>query len=235
MNLIKQLSIVFLLTLTSLQLWSQDKCSSYFPFQEETVLGYSYFNGKGKLTSKSVQTVKTVRSEADGSITATMEMTNQDKKGKEISSGSYEVACVDNNLVMKVSEIMAPNMKSSLNNMEIDISGDDFRLPSNLKKGQELPNTHTEIKAGTNGISIITMAIDHTNRIVEDIEKITTEAGTFECVKFSYDVAMNMLISKNYHVTTWYNEDAGLVRQETYNKKGQLETKTELTGYVKGK
>ena len=70
---------------------------------------------------------------------------------------------------------------------------------------------------------------------IEDIEKITTEAGTFECVKFSYDVAMNMLISKNYHVTTWYNEDAGLVRQETYNKKGQLETKTELTGYAKGK
>lgn len=226
----KHLILLLILTIFCSTLLAQDPCATYFPFKEKTVLGYSYFDKKGKLTSKSVHTVDQVTSRGDGSISATIEIQNQDKKGKEVSSASYEVNCVNNSLQMNITEVMAPNMKASLENLEIDISGDTFELPANLKNGQELPDIHTEIKAGTNGVTIITMAIDHTNRLVEGKEKVSTEAGTFDCIKISYDVGLNMLISKNYRIISWYSENLGLVKQETYNKRGQLESKTELSG-----
>jgi hypothetical protein len=214
---------------------AQNNCSTYFPFKAKTVLGYSYFDKKDKLTGKSVHTVEKITNNQDGSLSADIQIQHQDKKGNEISSASYEVFCINNILSMDITEVMAPNMKASLENMEVDISGDAFELPSNLKEGQELPDLHTEIKAGTNGITIITMAIDHTNRVVESKEKVTTEAGTFQCVKLTYDVGLNMLISKNYRIVSWYSQDLGLIKQETYNKRGQLESKTELTGIKKGK
>ena len=231
----KRLLLLVIFTLSLIRLWSQEQCSTYFPFKNETVLGYSYFDEKGKLTGKSVHTVDEVKNNPDGSLSAVIQILNQDKKGKDISTGTYEVSCVHNNLNMSITEVMAPNMKTSLENLDINISVDVFELPSSLTTGQELPDIHTEIRAGTNGITIITMAIDHTNRTVEGTEKVTTEAGTFECVKFSYDVNLNMLITKNYHIVSWYCNGIGLVKQETFNKRGQLETKTELTGLKRGK
>ena len=213
--------------------YAQEQCSTYFPFKEKTVLGYSYYDQKDKLTGKSVHTVEKITSNKDGSLSASIQIQHQDKKGNEISSASYEVFCINNILTMDITEVMAPNMKASLENMEVNISGDAFELPSNLKQGQELPDVHTQIKAGTNGITIITMAIDHTNRVVEGMEKISTEAGNFECVKLTYNVGLNMLISKNYRIVSWYSKDIGLIKQETYNKRGQLESKTELTGIKK--
>ncbi len=233
MNCGKNILLVFISFIFTGSVYAQEQCSTYFPFKEKTVLGYSYFDQKDKLTGKSVHTVEEITSHQDGSLSASIQIQNQDRKGNEISSASYKVLCENNTLTMDIIEVMAPNMKASLENMEIDISGDAFVLPSDLKQGQELPDVHTQIKAGTNGITIITMAIDHTNRVVEGMEKISTEAGNFDCVKLTYNVGLNMLISKNYRIVSWYSKDIGLIKQETYNKRGQLESKTELTGIKK--
>lgn len=235
MNMRKLLLVTCFFTVAASSTSAQNQCTTFFPFKENTVLGYSYFDGNNKLTGKSVHTVKQVNSNSDGSLSAQIEVLNQDKKGKDLSNAEYTVYCDNNSLKMNITEVMAPNMKASLDDMEIDISGDSFDLPSKLKIGQELPNIHTKINAGTNGVTIISMAIDHTNRLVEGMEKVTTEAGAFNCVKISYNVAINMLISKNYRIVSWYSKNLGLVKQETYNKRGQLESKTELTGLIKGK
>lgn len=235
MNFKKQIIVIVLLSFSVIGLQAQDQCNAYFPFKTNTVMGYSYFNSKGKLTGKSVNTVKSVSTNADGSLTAEIEVASQDKKGRETSTGSYHVNCKDNALSLNITEVMAPNMKASLESMELDITGDIFELPFNLKAGQELPDTQTEISAGTNGVTIISMAINHTNRMVEGMEKVHTEAGSFDCIKISYDVSINMMITKNFHVVSWYSKETGLVKQETYNKRGQLDSKTELTGLKKGK
>ena len=231
----QKLGLLFLLfTLFSVQMVAQNGCTAYFPFEEGTQLGYSYFNKKGKLESKSFHLVEEISQEGDGSVKAMMKVVNQDKKGKELSEANYIVFCKNNELEMDISSILTPAMTASMESMELTVSGDSFKLPSNLKTGQELPDTHTEIQVGMNGMSLINMEINHTNRLVELKESVSTEAGTFECYKLSHDVNIKMIIQKSYHVITWYNEKVGMVKQETYNKRNKLESKTELSEYKKG-
>lgn len=223
--------VLFLFVLLSFNISAQD-CTAYFPFEQGVEFTYSNFNKRGKLSSKVIHTVQEISTE-DNVLKATVHIVNQDKKGAELTSADYDAYCRGNSLEMDISSILSPSMTASMQNMDVNISGDSFRLPSDLKKGQELPDISTKIEAGTDGMTIITMSVNHTNKIVEGNEKVTTDAGTFDCVKISYDVSINMIMTKTYHVVTWYSKKVGIVKQETNNKRGKLENSTELTSFKK--
>ena len=66
------------------------------------------------------------------------------------------------------------------------------------------------------------------NRKVEAVERVTTEAGTFECFKVSYDVMTDAMIDIRTKGIEWIAKDVGAVRTETYNKNGKLTGYSEL-------
>ena len=72
------------------------------------------------------------------------------------------------------------------------------------------------------------MRIDVTDRKVEALEKITTPAGTFDCMKITSVCFTKMLIKSETEMTDWYAPNVGLVRSETYQR-GKLLTFSELT------
>ncbi len=209
--------------------------SSYFSFEENTSLTYTNYNWKGKVESKQTNTVKDVEQMSDGTVKATLAVKVEDKKGKETAEMSYEVYCKHNTLEMDFSSMITPEMQASFENMEVTMSGDNFQLPSNLKVGMELPNIEVEIAAAMNGFNVMTMRVSQTNRKVEAKETITTDAGTFECFKLSYDSNLKTIMTMKQHVITWYNEEVGLVKQELYNKKGKLQSRQELAAVVKSR
>ena len=67
-----------------------------------------------------------------------------------------------------------------------------------------------------------------TNRKVEAIETITTAAGTFDCVKISYDVESKMMFTIKAKGAEWYALETGLVKSESYDAKGKLTGSQEL-------
>ena len=77
-------------------------------------------------------------------------------------------------------------------------------------------------------MSMMNMTTKVYNRKVEAIEKITTEAGTFECYKITYDVFTDAMIDINTKGIDWIARDVGTVRTENYNKNGKLTGYTEL-------
>jgi hypothetical protein len=60
---------------------------------------------------------------------------------------------------------------------------------------------------------------------VDAIEDVTTPAGTFNCVKISYDIETKTFMTMRASGIEWYAKDVGVVRSESYNGKGKL------TGY----
>jgi hypothetical protein len=81
----------------------------------------------------------------------------------------------------------------------------------------------------------MTMAFttDITNRKVLAIEEITGAAGTFECFKISQDIESKVGFVKVFMSSVfWYAEKIGLIRSEAYNKKGKLQSVTELVNIV---
>ncbi len=212
--------------------YSQFDCTAFYPFEEGATMEYANYNHKDKLEGTQTTTVKSVK-EVDGAVEAVVYSSIRDKKEKEQFTGEYTIRCENGTLKMDVSSMLNPAMQQSFSGMEMTIEGDALQLPNELKVGMELPDATTTIKAGTGSINIVNMTVNITDRKVEGKETITTEAGTFECFKVRQTTNVKMMISKSFDSVEYYAENVGVVRSETYDKKGNLESYMVLTKFEK--
>lgn len=220
----------FLLFLGAAALQAQSDCSLFYPFKAGVQLEYTYFDKKGKLESKTQSTIKRIKNLPSGNgVEAVVANIVFDKKDKEQFSGEYVVRCEGGVIKMDASSMLNPAMQQSFSNMEVAIEGEDITIPKDLKAGQQLPDASTNIKAGANGINIVNMTVNITGRKVVGQETITTPAGTFKCYKLTQTTEVKMMLGKTFSSVEYYAEGIGLVRSETYDKKGGLEGYMELT------
>lgn len=227
----KSQALLLLAFLLAVAVQAQD-CSIFYPFKEGVTLEYTNYNKKGKVEGSTTSTVTTVEASGDAAL-AKINTVIRDEKGKEQFSGAYDVRCDNGTIIMDASNMVNPAMQQSLANMEVSIEGTELALPSTLTVGQELPDASTTIKAGSNGVTIINMTVNVTNRKVLSREELTTPAGTFNCYKITQDTDVKMMIAKTMTSIDYYAEGVGMVRSETYDKKGNLEGYTELTKFEK--
>jgi hypothetical protein len=79
------------------------------------------------------------------------------------------------------------------------------------------------------GIMNMKMTAQVTNRKVEAIEDIIVKAGTFKGYKLSCEVNSTVMGMKvNTKNTDWYAKGVGIVKTESFDKKGNLQSRTEL-------
>jgi hypothetical protein len=228
----KSLLILFVAGLLALPLQAQDGCSIYYPLRKGTMLEYTSYNKKGKVEGSSISEVESVENTSAG-ITATIKATIKDDKGGELSASSYQVRCEDGTIILDASSMLDPAMQQNLSTMEVSIDGTELVLPGQLQVGQELPDASVNIKAASSGVNILNMTTTITNRKVLARESVTTPAGTFDCYKVSQDTNVKMLISKSFTSIDFYAEGVGVVRSESYDKKGNLDSYMVLTRFEK--
>src|SRR5690606_23634060 len=118
-------------------------------------------------------------------------------------------------------------------NMEMDISGTDIEIPNNLSVGQELNDAHVSMKVSMAVMKMETL-VNMINRKVEKKESVTTPAGTFDCyVIYSDNETIIMKKSHIFPSRVWLTEGVGMVKQESYNKDGDLISSSLLTKFNK--
>ncbi len=79
------------------------------------------------------------------------------------------------------------------------------------------------------GFISLKMTVNLTNRKVEALEDITVKAGTYNAFKLSGDVNGTILgIKVNSKGLDWYAYGIGLIKTESYDKKGDLQSVLEL-------
>jgi len=231
----KKWIFTFSLLAFGLVLTAQQNCGTFFPFEEKTVMEYASFDKKGKKESTVEHRVAFVEDFGEGSIKARVETKVMDEEGEEQMNADYEVSCKDNEITFDMISLLSPQMTQAFSGMEMTITGDGLSMPENLEVGQTLPEASTEIKAGTGNLNLIKMTISISDRKVEAKESITTESGaTYECYRIRHIMESKMLISKQFEIVEWYAEGFGMIRSETYNKKGKLESSTELQSFTRG-
>ncbi len=226
---------VFLLAISfSTILTAQNKCQGYFAFDSGVAMEYTTYDKKGALQLVSAQKVIKVENTADGILEALVETKTTDKNGKTPIEGQFRMRCKDNTLIMDMTSMLGPQGAGAFANLEVSVTGDDLQLPSNLTPGQTLPDATAQIKAGTGGVALITMNVTIRDRKVVAKETIQTTAGSFECIKMTYIAETKMLGTKAIETAVWYADGVGMIRQESYDKKGALDSKMELTKFKKG-
>jgi len=223
--------LVFLLFLSVALFAQSDICrNGYLPFREGVSFELTSYNQKGKVASVIRHGVKEISPLSSG-FRATIEMQILDDKGKATSGGQYFIDCADGGFSLDMSSMLSPESLTAMSSLQVDVTGDGLSIPNTLTPGQSLPDGKMEMKASMGNIALINMSISISDRNVISKETLTTPAGVFDCVKLTQTTTIGGLGNKSYVGTTWLAPGVGTVRSENYNKKGEVESYTELTQF----
>ena len=161
-----------------------------------------------------------------GAVSITIKSTFFDDKGAEIMTADLTMECRNGIFTFSMDNYLNEEMLAAVGDYEFSIEGDNLEFPANMKAGDVLKDG--KISLTVEGMAMLNMVTTVHNRKVEAVEEITTEAGTFECFKVSYDVLTDAMIDMRTKGIEWIAKDVGAVRTETYNKSGKLTGYSEL-------
>ena len=223
----KKLTSILLITLMATGLsWSQ--CHDYYDFKEGTTWQYSNYNQKGKPLGKSSQAVTGYTATSDG-YAATIEVVSEDKKGEKTESMELAWECKNGVMLFDMKKFFPQEQMEGSEDMELAISGENLEFPSGLSIGDDLEDAEVKMNFGSEGMAL-NMTVNITNRFVEGKESITTEAGTFDCLKISSTITTKMMMKVEMQSIEWIAPGVGMVRSESF-RKGKLMGYTELTAH----
>ncbi len=230
----KTLFFILATTFICIAVRAQNNCSNYYPMIEGSSFEYTNYNKKGKIAGITQYTIVSVTSQGSASK-ATLELKMSDKKGKEVFNSKYSFTCENNIVKIDFKSLFPAQMMKQYTEMgvEMDISGTDIEIPSNLEVGQQLADANVAISMNMSGIKM-NITVDQTNRMVEKKESITTPVGTFDCyilTEKTNSKTMGANIEMNSKI--WLAEGVGMIKQETYKKNGDIMSTTELTKHSK--
>ena len=222
----KTLFIIVTILLSSMLAKAQE---IFFPSKEGIVLEYKNYNKKDSEIGTTRYTITKVN-KMGSNMNITYLILKMDEDKKVQFEDTITVHYKDKKLHLDMSNIFKQSILKEKSELPKDfkISGSDVITPSYLKVGDILPNSHVNM-AIKKGIINIKIAIKITDRTVEALEDITVPAGSFEAFRINSKMSVKAsIINKSSSATEWLVKGIGMVKSESYDKKGELESYTEL-------
>ena len=145
-----------------------------------------------------------------------------DKKEKSVGTSSYVLTCENGSFSVDMKSMVSQEQMASFKDQKVTIQADKLDIPSNPQVGQLLKNGSVKITSESESPISLNLSILISNQKVAAIEEITVPAGTFKCVKITYDAESKMLFTIKSKAAEWYAKEVGLVRSESYNSKDKL-------------
>lgn len=207
---------------------------TFFPTKEGTVLVYQSFDKKDKLTNTLRYTIKKVNTTNDG-MDITYMCESKDAKDQLIFNDEITIHQKGDVLYMDMSNFVNKAMFKQNGEIpaDLEITGNNMEIPNNPKEGDVLPDANV-VMAMKIGFVNMKMSADITNRKVESIEDVTVKAGTFKGYKFTSDVnSTAMGIKAKSSNISWYAKGIGVIKSESFDKNGILQSRMELVEMIK--
>ena len=197
------------------------KAQEPFYLQKEGVkLGYTITDKKGKVDGYSESTVVSVKN-SGAQTTVTLKTMVKDKKGENLLQQPVDMSILINDGTVVMSpKAMAGKIVEGLN-----ISGENLMLPANLTTGTTLNDYSI-----TMGIAGINTTSRFTGVKVVAEETIEVSGHSIPCVVVESTASVKVLgMNRSSVQKTWYGRGIGVVKLETYDNKGKLDTTQTLT------
>jgi hypothetical protein len=215
-----------ILLLVSTQPGRAQSCQDYLPIREGTTLSYVTYDGKDKMTGRSVTTFKEKKGTPEGFI-AVFASTLKDDKGEARHTSEFKVECRNDTLSIDYITMLDPATLSSFESMDVKLRGKNLVLPMDAVPGDLLEDGDLGVEISSGGVKIMAISVHVTHRKVIGWETVDTPAGSIECIKYSSDVISQIgSVKMNVSGVDWYSYEYGSVRSESYDRKGKL------TGYT---
>ncbi len=222
--------ILFFLFFMSGSLVNAQECVMYFPDKVGSTREMKFYDQRDRLSSITRQEI--LDKITSGSKTLVkVRTTSFDKDESEIHTGDLEFICEDGVFTFDLKDYLDPASLAAYEEMGIEITADNLAYPARLGPGDQLPDGGIQMVVKSGATTILTLTVDISNRKVEGTEEISTEAGTFKCYKITYDVTTKAgFITTNSTAIEWIADGVGMVRNETFNRRGRLTGYSVLTG-----
>ncbi|MDN3547698.1 TapB family protein [Mucilaginibacter aquaedulcis] len=217
-----------IITICALLLWciqfaTAQNCNQFIGTVNGKKLVYLNQDAKGNNTGKLIYTAN----KKDAS-TVTVHSEVIDKNGKSIGGGDSEMICDGDAIKIDMKAFVPSSSMKQYGNMQMSGEAKYLAYPLNLKAGQTLEDGSVTIDMSNNGTPMSKIQMDVTNRMVDKAETISTNAGSFDCYRITYDASMKVKmmgigIPVHMKVAEWFAPKLGrFVKSETYDKKSKL-------------
>ncbi len=210
-------------------LYSQS-CNDFYLQKKGIEFEYAHYNNKNKLEYTNSTRVTDVVLKDGGWIIQT-DNVSTDNKGATTHQWKQEYRCKDGVLSFDMNSLFDQKQMSEFKDMEVQVVSDKLEIPSTLSVGQALNNGSATMSVSNQGMRIMTMSATITNRKVESKESITVPAGTFDCFKITYNIETKSIFTVQATAAEWYAKGVGMIKQESYDKKGKLAGYTVLNRF----
>ncbi|MEE9363644.1 MAG: hypothetical protein V3U92_13680 [Cellulophaga sp.] len=225
--------IASLLFICFISFTSAQNCEAISPMKAGMKLEQTHYNKKGKVEFIQNHTITSTENE-DGFFIMNLESSKVfTKKSKNTDAViSYALKCKNGNFFIDMNSYIPQQQQGENKNggLKIEASGDFLLFPSELTEGQSLENGEVTLKIGTSEVSILSSTTKIFNRKVLEGTKLTTKAGSFDGYKMSFDYEFKLgFIKMKGSGIEWYVKGIGIIKSESYNKKGKLLSWWELT------
>jgi len=208
------------------------ECNAALFLKPGNVLEYTSYDKKGKVSGSAIHETLSLKEDGD-KIIATIKVTSKDDKKKNEFSSEYEATCQNGLFSVDMMRFFDSQQlqQYDADDFTITMDGNVLEFPAGMKPGDALNDGNFTVKVNKDAFTIVTMLFNITNRQIHPNESITTDAGTFDCQKVTYDFDSKMgFIKIKGSGVEWYNNDKAIVKSESYSKKGKLLGYSELTG-----
>lgn len=201
------------------------ECRLYFPDETGVIREMKSYDQRDRLQSVTRHEI-IERVERGDDITLTVRASYLDEDEEEFYNVDLELVCEDGIFKFDMKNFLDPETMAGYEEMGIEVTADDLHYPARMNVGDNLPDASIEMVITSNGMTILTTTVSLTDRKVEAMENIETEAGVFNCYKISYNTGTKAgFINVSGSAVEWVADGVGTVRSENYNRRGRL------TGY----
>ena len=210
-------------------------CSEMLQFKDNVSLTLTNYKSEEKITGKIKQYFSKV-STIGAAVSSHVKSESFDKKDKLQSTTEFDMKCEKGIIYMDMKMMVPSQTTEAYENMEMQMSGNDLEIPTNLSVGEQLKDARLTMDVSSNGVSMATISFLISDRKVEAKEAISTPAGSFECYVISYHfksettpVGLPFPIKINGIAKQWFSYDAGAVKTESFKENGKSMGYTLLT------
>ena len=219
-------------------------CTDFIWFKTGAMMEFETKDAKGGILNKSRMEIAKVRNE--GAVTVA-DAISSDNEG---NSFEMQFKCAGDRMYMDFGSLIKQalqkagqegadnaNIQRALDNTEIGFSDGFMDFPKSMYPGQVLGDVSVSINSSPTPQFSVEMVSTLTDRKVVAKERITTAAGSFDCLKITGTRKSSMkIMGMNRKLPTstehmWFAPGIGVIKQEDFDEKGKLSTSMNLTAY----
>lgn len=219
---------------TELVIAKTQDCDGYYPMSKGISFELSSYDLEDKVNA--IINYKIIESkEIENGVVATSEINFSDAEGNPGLAMKYDAKCQDGKYYLNLEGMFSQlTSQYEAQGMEVSVENGISVVPNNLSVNDQLEDATMSMKMSSTAMNM-EFDITISERTVTGEEKITTPAGTFDCMILSQKTTTKMgdMMTITTSSKEWISKGTGTVRSENYDKNGKLEGYTLLTKFSK--